>query len=210
MEKADADILHAAVEQHHGAVAETYLTTLYKLKDRIPAMFEQALQTVRGQSLVPDSNRFGLWTLAAALVGGAIAKSVGLIAFDPLPVVQAALTDLKDAAWDVQTDDVRAQESLSEFLTANSRNVNYWEGHKGGLGVPIDNPVARVLEDAIAIPCVTANRVWEEERIGRSMLKSWMKEAVRAVKNVRLSPGTPAVRCYVFNKSFIDIGDSDD
>lgn len=197
--------LYEAVEQHPGSVGETYLQAVAKLKPRIPELFEQTLEELRESINIPDANRFGLWTVAVSLVAGAIAKSLGLIAFDPKAVVQQAVNALTEVAQSIETEEDRAAEVLRQWLTENSRNVAHWPEGDKGMNVLVDNPVARYLDESrIAVPVKWVNEVWQEEHIGRSVIRDWVHRMVEETKGVRLAPGTPPVRCHVFRPGALD------
>ena len=194
----DGRAIDEAVRHHHGVAAEPYLKALIRYREKIPAMFEQAMEKLRADGGIVDANRFGMWTIAAAMVGGAIAKAVGLISFNATEVVQKVVSSFKEDVASTETDEERAVNSLKEFLAQHSKQVCRWSTSGNALGEVVDDPVARDMGNGVvAVHRRMFNEVMQEQRISKSSIKHWMKDNVMETKTVRLAPGTPGVWAHL-------------
>src|SRR5690606_17842995 len=88
----------AGIEANAGSAAEPFFRALCAVREEIPAMFARVQEWLRGQTQLPDANRFALWTLTAAVVGGTVARAAGLIDFDPQAVVLEVLKEVEAGA----------------------------------------------------------------------------------------------------------------
>ena len=200
MDREDGLALYNAGNLHYGLACEPYMRAVIKLRDRIPAMVERAERDIAREYNLPDSQRFGLWTLAAAKVGGAIAQAAGLFKL-PLDAIihTAALALHENANTTVRADEV-AMDAITEWLSEHNDHINYWGA--GRPGIPVREPVARVLHpNCIVVHRARLNEVLGEAGVSPRACKAVFSEPVRAGadKRVRLSPDAPPVWCYQFN-----------
>jgi|SRR5690625_1895016 len=188
------------IEANAGAVGGVYLQQLAKARKEIPALFEQAERALAKRGLLPDANRFGLWTLAAAIVGGSIAKAMGLIDFSPMEVIEDVLQQSGAHMEDVKSEPERAADALREWLARESKRVSHWE--QGGVNVDelVDDPIARNFKDGtMAVHKRLFSDMLLEENISRAGLKHWFKKIATDERTVRLAPGTPGVWCLLID-----------
>jgi len=189
--------IYEASSTHAGAVGEFYLQEVARIREHIPRLFALAMEKVRSWGYLPPENRFGLWTLASCLLGGQIARKLGLISWDPEVAIQEAAKRLEEAAESTETDAERVQEAVAEFLNDNSRFVCHWSGDQQDLGENRDNAVARWIgPDRVAIHSRAFRDYLEERRISKAAGKGWLNQ-VSDKGRKSLAPGAPAVRCYV-------------
>lgn len=206
----DGRAVDDAIRNNYGVAAEPYLRALIKYREQVPAMFEAAVTKLRNTGEIADANRFGLWTIAAALVGGAIAKAVGLVSFDPNVVVTRVLQSFKEDVARTETDEERAVNSLREFLAEHSKRVCRWDVKGKALGEVIDDPVARDMGNGVvAVHRREFNELMQEQRISKGSLKRWMADNLIDTKTVRLAPGTPGVWAHLFKSESVGF-DKDD
>jgi hypothetical protein len=202
--KEDADIIYKAMKNHGGAAGTVYLQELCRIRGMIPQMFEQALQGIRGMSPLPEANRFGMWTLAASVVGGTIAKRLGLIDFNIMDVIRTALLGMEISVEDTRSPEEMAKSVTQEFITRNSKRVCRWDG-RPDLGENVDDPIARVFSTGlIAIHRTELYAEWLKHRISKSMIKDWLGKVTTEVKKLRLAPGTAPVYAVVFKTEYLD------
>ena len=202
----DGAALERGLRENAGTAAEPYLQMLCKMRKQVPELFEKAVQRVRSEALIPDANRFGIWTLAAALVGGSIARAAGLIQLDPWAVVRGAMTKFVEDAQDTRTDEERTVDTLREFLTRNTARVVFWSSGSNDLGSPVDNPLARVYENGIvAVHRKEVRDLLREERISQRAVSAWLDENVEETKTVRLAPGSSPVWAYLFKPEVLEL-----
>jgi hypothetical protein len=202
--KGDADIIYRAMKNHAGSAGVVYLQELCRVRSAIPQMFEQALQGIRNMSPLPEANRFGMWTLAASVVGGTIAKRLGLIDFDIMGVIRTALLGMEINVEDTRSPEDIAKSVTQEFITRNSKRVCRWDGKKD-LGENVEDPVARIFSvGLIAIHQTELYAEWQKHRVSRSMVKDWLDKATTETKKTRLAPGTVPVRAVIFKTEYLD------
>lgn len=197
MDGEDGAYVEHAITQNCGVAAVPYLTAVCKVREHIPALFEAASRKLREKYNFPDANRFCMWTLAAAMVGGNLAKQLGLITFDVEAVVSRVAMESAGQATQTKSASDRAGEYIREWLAANSKRVCYWSGDKA-TGDLVDDPVARLDGKTVLVHRSELNKVLREARIPLSQLGAWWAAAqAESPKRARLAPGTPAVWCYV-------------
>lgn len=201
MDKEDAKKLYDAMQAHGGAAGLVYLQEVCKIKDKIPKMFELAMEKIHSFSAVPDANRFCMWTLAAAIVGGTIAKKLKLIDFDIMQAIKAAIFGLEVAVEELKSPIEMAKEITQEFLTRNSKHISTWtQRNKFSMDKDaIDAPIARILAaNLIAIHQSALYEEWQKNRISKSIIKKWLDSVVIERKLMRLTPNTTPVRVMIF------------
>lgn len=208
----DGAVVDSVLRENHGVAADPYLRYIIKIQDKIPQMFEQAVTKLQDQYGVPPANRFGLWTIASAMVGGAIAKALGLINYDIDSIIGPVARTLHGQAEATLLDSDRAQNAIVEWLTEHSKQVSYW-AQTDAVGQPVDDPVARIYSNGtIAIHRSKLNNMLQEERLSKTQLAAWM-DSVKASddRRARLAPGTAPVWAYIFDtgKLGFDEGDLD-
>jgi len=196
--KDDAAQAVQAVLQHAGAPADLYLQRVAAMRDGLPKMFEKAEARLAARLRLPAVNRFALWTLTAAYVGGMIAKSLGLIDWDVEKIVLAAGGEVFEAATETKTNEERAVDGLCEWLTENSRHICYWDAHNGDLGTPTDDAIARVLgEGKLALHYKRLTGALHEQGVPMAALNRALDGILVRRSMVRLAPGTPPVYTLV-------------
>lgn len=191
-------VVDTAARENAGQAGVVYLQAVCKARAQVPAMFQAACEWVRTQFNMPDANRFAVWTLASALVGGGIAKQCGLIDYD----VEAICRQVAGASMvhtaEIQDADERATEVVREWLNAHNRQICYWRDDSLP-GEMTEDPVARLsASGTLWIHRSKLNALLREERLPRSQLDAWRKEVMQSEPmRVRLAPGVPSVWCYV-------------
>ena len=200
MQREDGLALYNAGNLHYGLACEPYMVAVLKLRDRIPHLIEKAERDIAKEYNLPDSQRFGLWTLAAAKVGGAIAQAAGLFTLPIDAIIHCAAMALhENANTTVRADEV-AMDAITEWLSEHNDQINYWNA--GRPGIPVREPVARVLHpNCIVVHRARLNEVLGEAGISPRACKAVFSAPIRegADKRTRLSPDAPPVWCYQFN-----------
>lgn len=202
--KKDADVLYKAMKRDAGSAGVVYLQEVVRLREKIPAMFEAALEKLRATAPLPEANRFGMWTLAASVVGGVIARKVGLINLDIMKTIEIALGSLEENAAATRAVSEIASDTLREFLTRNSRRICRWDEKLNDFGEVVDNPVARVDSNGIVyVHRAELYQAWYDAKVAKSMIKGWLSEVTIGgkynTKCIRLAPGTAAVWAIIFD-----------
>lgn len=204
----------AGIEANAGSAAEPFFRALCAVREEIPAMFARVQEWLRGQTQLPDANRFALWTLTAAVVGGTVARAAGLIDFDPQAVVLEVLKEVEAGAQHTEEDPQRAQEAVKEWLAQESKRICRWrDGTRGAgaVGELVDDPIARDYGNGrVAIHKRFFYEMLQEERISRHALNEWFAAAELEEKTVRLAPGTPGVWSLIVNAEAVGLADEED
>ena len=209
MDSADGALLDSAISNNHGVAAVPYLEAVSKLRDHIPVLFEAATKQLREQCDFPDANRFVLWTLAAAVVGGNLAKRLGIINIDVGAVVSRVAAAAAGQASQTFAADERASEFIREWLTMNSRRICLWGGDRH-MGELVDDPIARVCGDTVLVHRSELNKALREARIPLSQLGGWWRAAQASEPcKQRLAPGTPALWCYALRAGVVGFTEND-
>jgi len=111
------------VEGNYGVVGEEYLKYVVanreKLKDIVPAM----MTWVKDNGSKLGQHRFLNATVACALVGGQIAKNLGLIDFDLQGVTDWILNTLREYGGKSRSHQINPYEMLGTFLAENNGKI---------------------------------------------------------------------------------------
>ena len=196
-----------AAWNNYGAVREVYLQGVCRIRDQIPAMFSEAEAEIqRMLPGIPGANRFGLWLLTAALLGGRIAQALGLVAWDVTVPVMLAGQSLVTVAAETEMDAERVQGVIADFLAINDGDVCHWTKD----GIPLTTPrkpVARVdkLSLAVFVSHKVLNEHLLEEGISRNNIKGWMDTHKIHKVTVQLTPTSPRITAYKFPASLFGL-----
>lgn len=210
MDGKDGAAVDEGITHNYGVAAGVYLQKVAALRADIPALFWSAYNQIHAQGTGVDADRYATWTLTAALLGGRLAQTLGLIGWDPLPVVKHAMKSLEAASQETQTADERAAQAVREWLTRESRRICHWGPQERGQGVGelVDGPVARDYGNGVvAVHRKELLDMLHGERIPRNALKQFFAEALIEAKIVRLAPGTPGVGAYVMKSEKLGFTD---
>lgn len=200
MPSKDGARLHNGIEDNAGTAAEPYLRALAQVRDEIPALFAKVQAQVLERVNMPSEQRFSVWTLTAAVVGGMVAKAAGLIDLDPWAIVESVLGQVTEAVEE-ETRQSRPEyvgEVISEWLTRESRRICRWKRSAravhADLGELVDDPIARMYGDGtIVVHKRELMEVLREEGITRRQLLAWLGGTKPTETSVRLAPGLPVV-----------------
>lgn len=199
LSKADAQMVLPAVLHHHGNAALPFLQQAAQVRDKLPALFDQVETMLEQYGDLPTANRFGLWTLTSAWLAGWLADKAGLFTWDYDRIVKAALGEAHESASETQSDEERAQQMVREWLTAHSKQISDWKSEQS-LGMPIDDPIARLMEGGdVALHNTRLKQAMNEEKIPARAFKRAFEGAIKGRKSIRLAPGTPPVWSVVMD-----------
>ncbi|TVS00892.1 MAG: DUF927 domain-containing protein, partial [Rhodospirillales bacterium] len=206
MGRLDGAALHGGCVAHnYGLAAVPYLQWVCKHRDQIPALVKDAQKQILDDFTIPDAHRFGVWTLAVSLVGGVIARSLGLIGWDPkLPVRQAA-AELSRMSGKIQSAPDLARDMISEWLTENNDRIVFWAvGDKLG-STMVRDPIARSLGDGtIAIHRSYLHQLLADQGISRRACGEFLEPpSLVEEKRLNLAPGTAPVWVYVLRNGAV-------
>lgn len=193
------------LSQHYGTAAQVYLPRLVELRDSIPDMLVAAERKITAKYPMHSANRFGIWVISAALVGGSIAHKLGLIDFNPADAVNWLCGLLSEQSKTTHTESDRVEDTVADWLTDRAANIVHWQS--GGIAAEVRQPVARIDGAWIyvhASPLLTHCR---DQHISHKHLSTWVKAIGGRSKTVRIAGGTPPVRCYALPVAALNIPD---
>lgn len=119
---------------HFGTAAPVFLQEAM----RAPVPFTETQQRV-AEGLPPE-NRFGIWTLTAALVAGNIAKQAGLIDWDCEEIINEVAGEVRSAARGTLTEEDRARQAVAAWVADNEDRIENGDGRTR-------NPVMRRMKN---------------------------------------------------------------
>jgi len=166
------------------------------------------------------ADRFHRWLLAAALVGGMIARAAGLILFDPKETVMAVAHRVERDNAEMESDEERLVNVLAEFLVEHRHRTMWWVmNERGKEDLPtVDaerEPLARYDKES-GLMYVSATKLRQHllaERVSLANLSGWLAENGVIEKKMRLYPGQArGINCLVWpmKKLGIDVEEHND
>lgn len=204
--------LAQAMANNQGVAGHKYLQAVAGMdRDTLKTLVDQQVERLMEKYKLPGEARFGIWTLAVAVVGGSIAKTLGLIpGFDIEYIVGCVARELAVQNADALRDIDRVGPAVVNFLRENHRNILLWP-ENSKLDVCDDGlamqPVARNFGDGrLAIAVGPLKQMLVENRISYKQVRGWLEEGcVEKNRKVRLSSGSSAVAsmCYVFSEEYL-------
>lgn len=199
-----AIIAHAVEQDHFGTVCVPYLQWLCAHRTEIRGLVDDAVKRITAAFPIADSHRFGVWTLAAAWVGGCIAQSLGLLRWDPWEPVALAGKELATAAAGVIDADEMARDLVSEWLTEHNDHIEVWEMGDTMRSTMIRDPVARVIpsKGTIALHRRKVQDLLAEHGVSRRAAKALFSGGNE--KRLNLAPGTAPVWVYEVKYEAVD------
>lgn len=207
MARADGGAIFEAAEKlHYGHAGLKYLEWVVSHRERIKPLVMNAQQILGRDYAIPDAHRFCLWTLAAAWVGGAIASSLGLIAWDPEAAVRRAAKEVLGQVAQIRGSDDLSQDLIREWIAENNQSVIFWGLHdKLGSDAMKKDPIARVLGDGtIALHKRKVNDLLADNGVSRTGLAILKPPALVQEKRLTLAPGTSPVWVYIVTEESVE------
>ena len=199
----EAGKIHNLMRNTYGCVADAYIQALIANQEKVAAVADKMWHEYSNDPNIPDQNRFGVWLCASAYAAGKMAYAKGLIRFDPVPVVDAALQVLKDVKDSLISDTDLIHEEIAEFQNTHFNKITI---HSGSSWLNMDSirgeVVARMDRDLnkMYIPISRLKKWINDRNIPSTALNTWVKEENIERKNTVLAPrdyGGASVRCYV-------------
>lgn len=206
IDQKDAAQIAEAFQENYGTVASDYLTYLIQNKDKVRKLVDSVLDTATFKA-IPSINRFGKWTIACAFVGGLIAKELGLMLFDPKPVIEQAITVYLRESMAVAADVELAKDALTAFLMDNYQSINFWNE---GSDVSLSSPrqiMARYdsTRDMYIMQKSKYAGVVRDAGLSIRNLHTWHKAAGVFESIEKLSKQTPTTICYCVPSSALGV-----
>lgn len=205
IEQVSASILAEGFQENYGTVADDYLLYIVNNQDAIKEKVNDVMNS-RIMVNIPAVNRFGKWTLACAAVGGEIAQKLNLIRFNPLPIINEAVTILDTDARSVKNEVDIAKSALCAYLYQNNGNINVWSSTSGSVEQSlIRSVVARYnpARDCFYMQRETFSAVLREAGVSIRNVDTWMKASGIKQVTERLGASLPYVLCYQFSRDTI-------
>ncbi len=189
--------------EHAGTPAIPFLQFVIKYQGMIMTLMEETYVEI--QKNIPNvaADRFLLWTLTAAKVGGKIAHKLGLIDLDVDAVMQAAYDAQKEGLGTIETPEEICKQAIADFITEHSPEIVFWkERDTFASDAPQHKaPLIRDFGDGVvAIHGKALGDYLTKQKIARRVFNRVVHEGAydpgKVVAVVRLSPHLPVVRCF--------------
>ncbi|MGB0972521.1 MAG: DUF927 domain-containing protein, partial [Mycobacterium sp.] len=203
----EAEVLHRAMKRDYALPGLCYMAHVVRMRGEIADMLRSAEAFILANTNLDGADRFQRWQLAAALVGGMLARQAGLIDFDIADTVLAAAREAEGASHAVENEEARLVSLVSDYVVHNRHRVVWWETgdrSRGSLTFPSQDaerePVARYCKDTkdLAVQSSELKAFLLEHRLSLTNLKDWLAEHGVRHKKSQIAPGVPAAWCYVF------------
>lgn len=189
--------LIAAHTENYGAIAPIYLKRLVGVRGSVKELFSKAESKLRSLHKVDEANRFGLWLIESAYVGGLIAKSAGLINWDIDYICTKALQTLSEQSYATTTDEGRIRDVIADFTSLHNGDITIFNQQ----GSPINDPrVVLGRQDLKAgvlyLSVQSLDAYLLQEGIARANIRNWLNTKGITKKNMRLAVNGAAVYSY--------------
>lgn len=108
--------LHDVIADNYGVAGERYIQYIVTHQDEVKAGVRKAMLAIDKLTGAPDEERFWTGGVASTLYGGMLARKLGLILFDPMPLWVWAVNTIKAARYERLVDATDDIEVLGRYL----------------------------------------------------------------------------------------------
>lgn len=200
--KENAKYIYQAIQRHAGAVGIEYLKELNRIREHIPKLFRQNEEIIQQHHSINDADRFVIWALAAARLGGAIAKKLGLINFDVERIIQKIIRTVTNTTNMTYTTEELAIEVIKDQLHKHSDRICHWNLHTRHMGQLVDNPIARITERYIILRWKDIKQLCIDNRISPQPISDFLAQYSHPQEQYysdrqRISPTVPPAKVMI-------------
>lgn len=209
----DSALLVQSAFRNYGNAAAVYMQNICALgKEKIA----EALRKIEQDIGFAGEYRFIRWTVSAAMLGGKLAKAMGLLPknLDVERIIRTSVKDLHEEC-DQQTDsdNLVIRELIAQSILKHYRNVVAWSaGSLPNLSVnangtaPIE-PFARYDRetDKLYIPAPAYRDMLKEGGMSENVMKKWEKENGVKRQSARIVPGASTVYSVIIDCSQVGL-----
>jgi len=197
---ADATEIYKGTSANAGQAGAVYMQYVIQNVETCRELAKKAVEQVKDAFEGQDSQRFGVWALAAALAGGMIAKKLGLIPFRPWQVIEAVVPTMQEQAEETLTPEQQFLEVLREWLTEESDRVCVCTNGRMGF---VDSPIARLDGPDLYLHSTLLREELRRRRVSLAVIRRLIKENAQTGLKMRLAQGTPPVACLRFPSKMV-------
>jgi hypothetical protein len=176
------------VHENYGHAGEAYAQWLVQNVQRIKPSMEKVRIKIDGAAKIRSEERFWSAVASAAIYGGLVAKSLGLIRFEIAPVMQWAIDTIQNMRGDKDELVGDSVGILGQFLDEHAAHRLIVKGDKPGSSIIIDPPrgslVVRYEMDNHRV-FISRNvfRAWVSKRFGSYTTIKNDLTAMKALRN---------------------------
>lgn len=190
--------LARSAQTTHGVAGRAFIKALIANREMVAKRTEVLSDKLLADPAIPEANRFGVWLCAAAMVAGKLAKAKGIIRFDPKPVVDYVIEQLR-GVYEALPEPVDViNEAVAMYTNSKQHHICHYDG-KDCRHLPNNAITARYdfTKKALYLPSKEL-RLWlDESEIATSLLQTWARDAKISSKKARLQSGSAGpVHCY--------------
>ncbi len=205
---------------HAGAAAQPFLRFVLKNRQGVIDLLDQAYAKFQKRLGNVAADRFVLWTLAAAQVGGMIATKLGLVDVDVDAVLSTAIEAHRDGGETIEDPSAHCLNLLAEYINQHKPHTVIWfTGSKFATEEPAHKePLIR--DHGNGLMSIHARHLGEwmrEQRVPRKVLGQTLTPAIKGTsragkrskswltKVVTMAPGVSPVRAYYIDLSVLGL-----
>lgn len=208
------------VENHYGSIGEEYLRYVVANRETLKEVIPSMMKWVKDNGSTLGQHRFLNATVACALVGGQIAKNLGLIDFDLTQVTEWIMQLLRDYGGKSKSHQINPYEMLGTFLAENNGKI-LSVGHevngvakflgelpRGVIVARLDMGIEKLYLRKDAFERWMTNRKINHGEVLTQLMRSELMDRTPQATNVsRGMPGAPptVVPCYVLDAKKLGI-----
>jgi hypothetical protein len=212
IKREDAEVFHSTMRDNYGVAGTALVAAMIKNQDRLTERAEMVRQQIQSTAGIPDEHRFGAWLIAAAATIGNLAQHIGVIRFDPMPAIEAAINELRRSAGGIDPV-AQVHEEVCGFLNENHGRLARKAQRKWlNLDQVSRNEVVGVVladEEVIAIPATRMKKYILAAGLNLSDYKQWLTIYGVEYGNQLLVKGGSVQRCILIPQNLVDEEESD-
>lgn len=191
-----------------GQACVPYLTALCQVRDKVPAQFEAAVKAINERYKLPSAGRFCSWSLAAAQMGGAIAKQVGLLTWDIQDIIDYMAGCVTLQAGQVMETQDQIEDFVPEWLRQNVEHVLDMRNGTDMALMPANRaPMAALHKDKIILSQVDLFEHAKEMNVSQAAVVKWVTSKGGSQRRAQMSHTTPMVKAFVLPANAIQFGE---
>lgn len=202
----EAEVVHAGIKAHYALPGLCFMHYIVSHPAEVREALRAAEAYITANTRLDGADRFQRWLLAAAMVGGMIARQLGLVSFDIAATVMYAANRAELASQEVETEEVRLVDLMADFTVQFRDRIVRWD-HNDRTKETLTFPTVDAERDPVARYCMETKRLSVrssvlkdyllEHRLSLTNLTEWMRQHGVSKTRVHIYPGGGQPWCHV-------------